>query len=213
MSPETCSLPDTRSGFSPPHRHITYVLLVFYAVTVPHERVVSLPRLLPRSSDDESVICWYQLTHLLAYLLTLTYSHLLTRTSSCPGLQGDMKALLLDLYAKQEILSIKTDILASIVDVTSDAWAYKKNITSQIWDKVIDHWNKTEDARAKSDASVWDSLTDKLTDKHDQISGLFETVVEGAKNVTEWKWEKLVNATESVAAHIEDKKDADEPAK
>jgi hypothetical protein len=124
-----------------------------------------------------------------------------------------MKALLLDLYAKQEILSIKTDILASIVDVTSDAWAYKKNITSQIWDKVIDHWNKTEDARAKSDASVWDSLTDKLTDKHDQISGLFETVVEGAKNVTEWKWEKLVNATESVAAHIEAKKDADEPAK
>lgn len=129
---------------------------------------------------------------------------------------GDMKRYLLDVGEKVNLLDVKMDIVGALLDISSDAWEFKKNVTEDIWTGLVDSWEAKQDAWAMhknktktrgsynvtTKATVWDKLVTKLGYKKNVTIGAFNDIVDVAGNVIEWK----VNKTQDVLGSIIDYK-------
>jgi ethanolamine utilization protein EutP (predicted NTPase) len=141
----------------------------------------------------------------------------------CLCAASDMKKYLLDLGQKVDILDVKLDIVGTILDVGSDAWAWKKNKTADVWGELVqtwedkkeavaDHFNKTGNARGYANittitkADVWDSLVSKLGYVKNATHETFDDVLTVAGNVLEWKWNKTTDIVGAIGDFVEYKK-------
>lgn len=119
----------------------------------------------------------------------------------------------MDVGEKVNLLDVKMDIVGALLDISSDAWEFKKNVTQDIWAGLLDSWEAKQDAWSmhknktkvrggynitSTKASVWDKLVTKLGYKKNITIGAFNDIVDVAGNVLEWKW----NKTQDVAAAI-----------
>jgi hypothetical protein len=124
-----------------------------------------------------------------------------------------MKRYLLDVGEKVNLLDIKMDIVGALLDVSSDAWEFKKNVTEDIWSNLVESWEAKQDAwasiknktkvragyNATKKASVWDSIVTKLGYKKNITVGVFNEIVDLAENVVEWKVNKTQDVFEAIA--------------
>lgn len=124
-----------------------------------------------------------------------------------------MKAYLLDVGSKVDLLDIKLDMVGSILNLTSDVWEWKVNKTTTALENIAEKWdakkNKTRgvfvvDTMDKSD--VWDALATKLGLVKNKTVDAFETLLNITGNIIEWKVNKTMDIVENIVDFAEAKK-------
>lgn len=129
-----------------------------------------------------------------------------------------MKRYLLDVGEKVNLLDVKMDIVGALLDVSSNAWEFKKNVTEDIWAGLVDGWQAKQDAWAMhknktsrsgfnitTKATVWDKLVTKLGYKKNVTVGAFNDIVDVAGNVLEWKVNKTEDILSAIGNHVQNK--------
>lgn len=130
-----------------------------------------------------------------------------------------MKRYLLDVGEKVNLLDVKMDIVGALLDVSSNAWEFKKNVTEDIWAGLVDGWQAKQDAWAMhknktnprsgfnitTKATVWDKLVTKLGYKKNVTVGAFNDIVDVAGNVLEWKVNKTEDILSAIGSHVQNK--------
>mmetsp|Transcript_9233 Transcript_9233/g.18323 ORF Transcript_9233/g.18323 Transcript_9233/m.18323 type:complete len:168 (+) Transcript_9233:75-578(+) len=137
---------------------------------------------------------------------------------------GDMKAYLLDVGNKVDLLDIKLDLVGSILNLTSDVWEWKVNKTTDALENIAEKWdakkNKTSqfwDNKLNEDrgvfvvdtmdkGDVWDALANKLGLVKNKTADAFETLLNITGNIIEWKVNKTMDIVENVVDFAEAKK-------
>lgn len=128
-----------------------------------------------------------------------------------------MKRYLLDVGQKVNLLDVKMDIVGALLDVSSDAWQFKKNVTEDIWSGLVDSWEAKQDSWAAlknktkprsgynvtTKATVWDKLVTKIGYKKNVTVGAFNDIVDIAGNVIEWKVNKTQNTLDAIGNFVD----------